>query len=167
MRFIVQVLGKSYNVDFEEQTVTIKGKKIKLENYRDGSFEFIIGGKCEKAVLLRRGDNFQSFYEVYTHNLMIPVTVESENIRLAYKILGVNKKNADNKSFKIFAPMPGYISKIFVGEGEHVASGDSLCILEAMKMENILRSKQTGTIAKCYVTEYETVEKDKLLFEIS
>ncbi|UXP32907.1 acetyl-CoA carboxylase biotin carboxyl carrier protein subunit [Reichenbachiella agarivorans] len=64
---------------------------------------------------------------------------------------------------EIKAPMPGTILEICVKEGQSVAKGDSLVILEAMKMENIIKSPCDGVLTSILVTKGETVEKGKIL----
>src|SRR5688500_13940333 len=55
---------------------------------------------------------------------------------------------ASKKVNEIKAPMPGMVLKILVKEGDTVKKGDALLVLEAMKMENILKSPTEGTIKK-------------------
>ncbi|MFK7951320.1 MAG: biotin/lipoyl-containing protein [Ekhidna sp.] len=64
---------------------------------------------------------------------------------------------------EIKAPMPGSILSIEVNEGDEVAKGDSLLILEAMKMENVIKSPGDGTIDKIQITTKENVEKNQVL----
>ncbi len=70
----------------------------------------------------------------------------------------------DNK--EITAPMPGLILDIMVAEGEDVKSGTPLLILEAMKMENVLKSTGEGTIKTIKVTKGQAVDKRQLLIEL-
>ena len=49
------------------------------------------------------------------------------------------------------APMPGQVTSIFVAEGDVVAEGDKLAILEAMKMEHVLSATRAGQIAAIHV----------------
>ncbi|MEZ4771928.1 MAG: acetyl-CoA carboxylase biotin carboxyl carrier protein subunit [Bacteroidia bacterium] len=63
----------------------------------------------------------------------------------------------------IKAPMPGLIHTIMVKEGQQVHKGDPLFILEAMKMENIIKSPGEAVIAKIHVKEKDSVEKNELL----
>ncbi len=55
------------------------------------------------------------------------------------------------------APLPGLILKVLVKEGDTVKSGDPLCIMEAMKMENTVAAPMGGTVAKVSVSEGQSV----------
>ena len=56
------------------------------------------------------------------------------------------------------SPMPGNIWKVLVSEGDTVKAGDTLIILEAMKMENELVSPKDGTVSKILVSEGSSVD---------
>lgn len=64
------------------------------------------------------------------------------------------------------APMPGMILKIRKSAGEQILQGESILILEAMKMENDLKAPASGILKKVYVTEGTAVEKGAKLFSI-
>lgn len=66
----------------------------------------------------------------------------------------------------IVAPMPGIIVSIAVKEGDSVKAGMTLCVMEAMKMENNIAATQDGTIAKIHATVGKEVENGQLLFDI-
>jgi biotin carboxyl carrier protein len=68
---------------------------------------------------------------------------------------------------KVASVIPGTIQRILVQEGQEVASGAPLLILEAMKMRNEIRSPVAGTVAKIYVKEGEQVPKARLLVRLS
>lgn len=72
---------------------------------------------------------------------------------------------ASKKVNDIKAPMPGMVLNILVGEGQEVKKGDSLLVLEAMKMENILKSPSDGVIKKVIATKGVAVEKNQLLIQ--
>lgn len=61
------------------------------------------------------------------------------------------------------SPMPGLVIKIDVKPGDSISKGDPLMILEAMKMENQIKSKGEGVIAEILVNEGQAVEKNELL----
>ena len=56
------------------------------------------------------------------------------------------------------APMPGNILKVNVSQGQAVKSGDVLCVLEAMKMENEIRAPKDGTVTQVLVSKGSTVD---------
>lgn len=65
------------------------------------------------------------------------------------------------------APMPGKVLEISVTPGTQVSAGQPLVILEAMKMENELRSPHSGIIEKINISHGESVEKNELLLIIN
>ncbi len=76
--------------------------------------------------------------------------------------IGLGKKANDIK-----APMPGIILSINVKEGQEVKEGETLLILEAMKMENAIGSPKDGVIKSIFIKSGETVEKGELLIEMA
>ena len=64
------------------------------------------------------------------------------------------------------SPMPGTILKVNVKEGDTVKAGDSVVILEAMKMENDITAPKDGVVKKLFVNEKQTVAKGEALFEV-
>ena len=70
-------------------------------------------------------------------------------------------------SVTIEAPMPGNVLDIKVKVGDTVSSGDSVLILEAMKMENEIVSPSDGTIASVNVNKGESVEAGQLLITLN
>lgn len=63
----------------------------------------------------------------------------------------------------INAPMPGLVLDILVSEGDSVETGTQLIILEAMKMENVLKSQADGVIKEIKINKGDAVEKGQLL----
>jgi len=66
----------------------------------------------------------------------------------------------------VTAIMPGKIIRVLVAEGDPVAEGDVVCILEAMKMENELKAPQAGVVKKLYMRPGQDVETGAVLAEI-
>ena len=61
------------------------------------------------------------------------------------------------------APMPGKVVKVLVKDGEAVKSGQTLLVLEAMKMEQTTRSPADGTVKKVMVREGDQVTAGQIL----
>lgn len=66
----------------------------------------------------------------------------------------------------VTAIMPGKIIRVLVNEGDRVAEGDVICILEAMKMENELKAPKAGTLKALHVRPGQDVERGAVLAEI-
>ena len=64
------------------------------------------------------------------------------------------------------SPMPGTILRINVSAGDHMKKGQSILVLEAMKMENDIVAPKDGTITALYVNQGDTVQGGAALFEI-
>lgn len=73
---------------------------------------------------------------------------------------------AMHKVNSIKAPMPGLVLKVIVEEGQEINAGDSVLILEAMKMENVIKSPGTGIIKTIRVSAKDAVEKNQVLVEL-
>lgn len=92
------------------------------------------------------------------------VRVESERQRAA----AAAKKTTTGGGDKIIkSPMPGRVVRVLVQEGAQVEAGATLCVIEAMKMENEVKAKAPTTVAKIHVTEGATVEGGAKLFTLS
>ena len=80
--------------------------------------------------------------------------------------LGDGSGDAGNDGGKIKASMPGRVVKIDVEEGQHVQAGDIVVVLEAMKMENDVKTTVAGVVAEIGVTAGEAVETGQLMLRI-
>lgn len=91
------------------------------------------------------------------------VRVESERQRAA----AAAKKGAAGGSEKtIKAPMPGRVVRVLVEAGAEVAAGTTLCVIEAMKMENEVKAKAACTVVEVSIKEGATVEGGAKLFAL-
>ena len=63
--------------------------------------------------------------------------------------------------------MPGLVLSVLVTEGDEVKKGDNLLVLEAMKMENMIKSPTDGIIKKIEIKQGNKVEKNELLISFS
>ncbi len=83
-----------------------------------------------------------------------------------------NKMHDSRKPYKPINPkvvksfMPGNIQKVFVRKGQEVKEGEELCILEAMKMKNVLLAPDDGKVKKINIKEGDIVAKNHPLVEL-
>jgi biotin carboxyl carrier protein len=79
-------------------------------------------------------------------------------------------EGGDDRSHKgksvVTAPMPGKVVKVCVAENEAVRKNQTLAIVEAMKMENEIKSSLEGFVKKIYVSAGELVDSEKPLLEL-
>ena len=68
---------------------------------------------------------------------------------------------------KVTSPLPGTVLKVVAKQGAAVKSGDVLCVIEAMKMENEILAPCDGTVSTASVSEGASVNAGDLLFVIS
>ncbi len=66
----------------------------------------------------------------------------------------------------LICPMPGLLVKLHVAEGDKVEAGQPLAIIEAMKMENILRAQKPGAIGKIHYGEGDSLATDAIILEL-
>jgi len=72
-----------------------------------------------------------------------------------------------DKNKAVVAPIPGVILTVAVCAGASVKVGQELCVLEAMKMKNAIRSTRAGTIANIYISEGDHVKHGQVLVDFT
>ncbi|MEM7073137.1 MAG: biotin/lipoyl-containing protein, partial [Pseudomonadota bacterium] len=83
-----------------------------------------------------------------------------------YQALMPEKVEPDQSQF-LMTPMPGILARMLVKEGELVQPGQAIAIVEAMKMENILRAKEQAVVDRILVSQGDSLETDQLLVEFA
>jgi propionyl-CoA carboxylase alpha chain len=68
---------------------------------------------------------------------------------------------------KLLCPMPGLVKAINVKVGQEVKAGEPLCMIEAMKMENVLRAERDATVSKIHVKEGNSLAVDAIIMEFA
>jgi propionyl-CoA carboxylase alpha chain len=77
------------------------------------------------------------------------------------------EKAAADQSKKLLCPMPGLVVSINVSEGQEVKAGEALAVVEAMKMENILRAERDVTVKKLKVKKGDSLAVDAVIMEFA
>ncbi len=93
----------------------------------------------------------------------VPVVVYTER-EAELQALMPEKIVADMSKF-LLCPMPGLVKVVYVEEGQKVSAGDALAVVEAMKMENILRAERDGTVSKVNAGSGDSLAVDEVILE--
>jgi propionyl-CoA carboxylase alpha chain len=86
--------------------------------------------------------------------------------RAAELLLAMPKKQPADTSRLVLSPMPGLLTAIVVEEGQEVKAGEPLVVVEAMKMENVLRAGRDGRIAKLRAKPGDSLAVDQIILEL-
>jgi biotin carboxyl carrier protein len=147
----VELIGsdKSYRAMIGEETVNVEVIQAK-----DGKLDLLIDGKHVIAYI--SSDNAKRW-----------VTIHGKTFVLS-KSLGTRKggHGGHHAAGELTAPMPGQVRAVNVSEGEMVTKGQTLLVLEAMKMEIRIHAPQDGVVKKLFVKQGQTVEREQKLIEI-
>ncbi len=158
MKYVVTIGERLVNIEVRDQ---IEGRLVVLVDGQAYDASMVrAGGQSLWSLLLDRAAYEVSVVgppEQTSVNLRgreIALSVESEQARNARLLEGSAGKRGPAT---IKSVMPGRVVKVLVQPGDQVVSGQSLLILEAMKMENEIRSSSGGTVASVFVKDGQTV----------
>ena len=142
-RAILQVMirGRVQGVGYRawvEHTATTLGLDGWVRNRRDGSVEAVFAGQADVLVLTPRQ---AELYALMPHKI------------------------APDTSKFLLAPMPGLLASVAVNEGQEVKAGEALAVVEAMKMENVLRATRDGTVKTLHAMPGDSLRVDQKIIE--
>ncbi|MEL6557886.1 MAG: biotin/lipoyl-containing protein [Bacteroidota bacterium] len=151
---------KKISIELENDVISVNGKLIEpdIKNIGENKFNVIKDHKVYD-VEISKVDGKE--YEVKVNGTLYPVALR-DKLDLVLEKLGIDQKS-QKQNDDIKAPMPGLILNVMANEGDEVKKGDSLFILEAMKMENVIKSPVDGVITEVTVSVGDSVDKSKIL----
>ena len=127
--------------------------------------QIILDNNKSKLVSVKEVNHELKRYQIQidgrTYQVQISDAVDQQILKMNLK----SKKSNQIKELR--APMPGLVRQVNVQVGDQVDSGDALFILEAMKMENVLKSPVNGLVSDLFVKPGESVEKNQILLSFS
>jgi biotin carboxyl carrier protein len=138
--------------------------KLDLIKLKEGSFHILHKNKSYNVEVVNTNHE-EKIFEVNVNGNNYSVQLKDRYDDLLHR-LGMDAAAA-HKVINLKAPMPGLVVQVHVAEGQTVRSGDVLVTLEAMKMENILKSVGDGTVKKIAVKKGQAVEKNEVLIYLS
>ena len=140
--------GKGYVAKLGDRTI-----EAQILQAKDGKLDLLIDGKHVTAYV--SSDNARRW-----------VTVNGQTFLLT-KSSGAKRRSAGHDhASELAAPMPGLIRAVNVNEGDAVTKGQTLLLLEAMKMEIRLQAPRDSIVKKLFVKQGQTVEREQVLIEV-
>ena len=142
--------GKSYRAVIGDRSV-----EVEIAHIQSGQLELLIDGQRVTAYVSSDGAKRW-------------VTIRGQTFTLTKSAGGRSKAKGTGHEHvsELAAPMPGLVRSVNVSEGESVSKGQTLLVLEAMKMEIRIHAPREGVIQKLRVKQGQTVEREQVLIEI-
>lgn len=165
MKYQTIVNGVTFDIEINEDgRILVNGgrRAVDFRTLRHGElYSMLLDNLSFEAVVEERDD----LYHVLMAGDLYEVKVTDERSRrLASAFMAFGDTGAEAM---IRAPMPGLIVRVPVEVGQEVAKGETIVILESMKMENELKSPRAGTVHRVNVAPGDSVEQNKVLVSIT
>lgn len=134
-----------------------------LQEYEPGKFHILKNGKSFRVMLVSADPESKSFvFRINNHDYSVEV---KDRFDILLEKLGMDQL-AGTGVDDIKAPMPGLVLEVNIEVGQEVKKGDQVLILEAMKMENVIKSPGDGTVQAIKVNKGDAVEKGSVMVEM-
>ena len=158
------VSKKSFEIVNHNHQLIIDGTPLDWDivEVSDGYFHILINRKSYRAEVVKADPATKSF-ALKINGKVYSVTLK-DKFDLLLEKMGMNN-GFSGKANHVKAPMPGLIIDLRVKEGDTVMPGDALLILEAMKMENMIKASAQSIVKSVKVKKGDSVEKNQVLIE--
>ena len=164
-RSVVHIGPREFVIEQQEDgSVVVDGSTIGFAyNLRDRDrFDLRLDENVYDVEILERSGDGAMILAIDGKHVQVQVDDEKSLLMKKYSVGQSRRTHAAH----IKAPMPGKIVKVLVQQGDAVVAGQGVLILEAMKMENEIKSISAGTVKAVMVKDQDAVEKNALLIEI-
>ena len=133
-----------------------------MTEFKDGQFHILFKNRSLIADVVEANTNDKTFVvRINNNNYSVQLNDQYDEL---LKSLGMDVLN-NQKESEIRAPMPGRVLDIMLSAGSSVVKGDGVLVLEAMKMENVIKSPINGVVKRVAVVKNQAVEKNEVLIE--
>lgn len=152
--------------NLDGQDFTLDWHKLaSLLNGTGGRYSLLIAGRSYEVFVqaLASSDASGGLYEIFVGNERFEVTVEDAR---SHMLTTITQSTTNHAIVSVQAPMPGLVVDVLVTPDMSITQGQTVLILEAMKMENDLPAPCSGTIRDVHVQKGQTVDQKQLLLTI-
>lgn len=165
MKYLVTVGATDVEVILDGDMATVDGVGLsaRVTDVEGTPVRIVALGDAVHRVVARRGDT-RGKYTLWVDGFRYEVEALDERTRTIRELSGASAAPSGPAPLK--APMPGMIVRVSVQVGDQVMPGQSLIVMEAMKMENELRATAAATVKAVLAQPGTAVEKGALLLEM-
>ena len=162
--FKAQVENQVFDIEVSGDTFIVNGQPVAwdITRIQEGYFHILLENRSYRAEIVEM-DSARKTFLIKVNGRKYPLVLK-DKFDLLLEKMGMNT-NAGAKVNNVRAPMPGLIIDLKVKNGDSVKAGDPLLILEAMKMENIIKAPGDAIVRSVKVSMGEGVEKNQVLIE--
>jgi len=161
--WVVRIAGADHRVELGDDKVTVDGVGIDLALVYAPGDRVAKAGESDAALTIRVAP-IPAGFRLSTRGASHVARVLPARIA-GYAGHMIDKVPPD-LSRLLIAPMPGLLVRLDVAEGDQVEAGQALAVVEAMKMENILRAGKSGTVKSVQVEAGESLAVDQIILEL-
>ncbi|MEM8896296.1 MAG: acetyl-CoA carboxylase biotin carboxyl carrier protein subunit, partial [Bacteroidota bacterium] len=149
----------SLSTESKDGTININGVKQlwDISPRGGGRFQIIKNDNVYNAEIVTSDESSKAL-TIKLNGKLINLEIK-DSMDLLLEKLGI-EHHTDSAVKDVKAPMPGLIIDVSIEQGQTVKKGDALLILEAMKMENVIKSPADGEITKVHINKGDSVEKN-------
>ena len=156
----ITVDNKEYEVSLVDEKILVDGELLQADVLRINENEVHIIYQ-NKNYRIQRVSSSSNQGLLVLNEQEIEVFKRSMKDEILEKI-GISSE-VDDKMNDLLAPMPGKILKVLKQSGEKISKSEGILVLEAMKMENVLKANADAIIAEVKVSPGDAVEKNQIL----
>jgi len=163
MAFIAKLGARSYTVEIEEvgrslYRVAVDGNEFLVDGKKTGltNYSLIVDNRSFEVDVDITEDEYRVLVDGRSYHVEL---VDERRVRLGGLQSGIQLQGRQ----RVSVPMPGRVIAVLVGEGDRVEKGQGLVIVEAMKMENEVRSPIAGEVKQVPVKAGDALEAGALL----
>jgi len=166
MKYIVDVNGERMTVELEGTTATVNGSSVpvSLRRVEGTPVRLVCIGDQVHRVVARRGAE-RGAWALDVGGERYAVDALDERMRAIRDLTAA--ASAASGPAPLVAPMPGLVVRVAVAVGDVVGQGQGLVVVEAMKMENELRTTAAGRVTAVHAVAGTAVEKGAILVELA